>query len=157
METQREFGVVIEDITDRWELPQFKWAMVTLERENFGPDAYNHADLFSELEQSIYITVGMWDIEERPVSFVAVERDYEGAVNIWTLAVESAHRNKKLGERMIRNILAKFSGETVRLMVREDNAAAIRLYEKCGFKVYGVWIDVYADGTDGLLMECPNA
>jgi ribosomal-protein-alanine N-acetyltransferase len=45
--------------------------------------------------------------------------------------------------------------EEVRLEVREDNARAISLYEKCGYRRLGRKPDYYADGTAALLYEKP--
>jgi [ribosomal protein S18]-alanine N-acetyltransferase len=45
--------------------------------------------------------------------------------------------------------------EELRLEVREDNARAIDLYEKSGYRRFGRKPDYYADGTAALLYEKP--
>jgi ribosomal protein S18 acetylase RimI-like enzyme len=45
--------------------------------------------------------------------------------------------------------------EEVRLEVREDNARAISLYEKCGYRRFGRKPGYYADGAAALLYEKP--
>jgi ribosomal-protein-alanine N-acetyltransferase len=45
--------------------------------------------------------------------------------------------------------------EEVRLEVREDNARAISLYEKCGYRRLGRKPGYYADGAAALLYEKP--
>ena len=61
--------------------------------------------------------------------------------HITTVAVEAAHRGKKIGERLLAQLLAdamKRGATRATLEVRETNEAAKRLYEKYGF----VWVAV---------------
>jgi len=69
-----------------------------------------------------------------------VEGQYIG---LFEIVIDPAHRNKGLGEVLIRNMQNWGRGqgaETAYLQVLADNAPAIRLYEKTGFsEVYRYW------------------
>ncbi|MGB3840666.1 MAG: GNAT family N-acetyltransferase, partial [Rhodanobacter sp.] len=43
--------------------------------------------------------------------------------------------------------------DRLRLEVRPDNAAAIRLYERAGFRRFGAYRRYYEDGTDAWRYE----
>lgn len=149
--------VHIQEVTDSWHQPEYKWAILTLERQNFGDDAYDRDDLWDLLDTSIYITIGWCDVEERPVAYAAVEYNEDGHIYISTIAVEKTYRNQKLGRRMIQDIMDHYPTRPVYLMVREDNAPAIALYKSMGFEMYGVSLQAYHDKTNGLLMKCVSA
>jgi ribosomal protein S18 acetylase RimI-like enzyme len=56
--------------------------------------------------------------------------------SIWDVQVDAAHRRRGYGTELIRFAVehAQRAGKrSLTLMVRSDNRAAIRLYERCGF------------------------
>ncbi len=60
--------------------------------------------------------------------------------HILTIDVLPAHQRKNIGTRLLREIESLFKQKNVaacRLEVREDNIAAISLYEKLGYKKIG--------------------
>jgi len=60
--------------------------------------------------------------------------------HILTIDVPPAHQRKNIGTRLLREIESLFKQKNVtacRLEVREDNIAAITLYEKLGYKKIG--------------------
>jgi len=145
----------IIDVTKKEQWERFKLEMARLEQECFEDDSYFPDELFENLEKSIYITVGLTE-ENKIVSYAAVETDPDGHVYIWSLAVDVEHRGQKIGEKMINDILNHFPDTPVRLMVRQNNFPAIKIYERCGFVPYGIQISAYVHGESGILMESSN-
>ena len=85
---------------------------------------------------------GRWWIEE------------EG--HITNVAVMPGYRNRKNGQGIVDVMLDFTSGEGIRhhtLEVRRSNEAAIKLYEKMGFRTEGVRRGYYLNnGEDALIM-----
>lgn len=78
------------------------------------------------------------------------------AGRIYSVAVSPACRGRGVGEALLAAAeeAARTRGRsTMRLEVRPDNAAAIRLYEKHGYRRFGTFAGFYEDGTDALRLE----
>lgn len=72
---------------------------------------------------------------------------------IYSLAVNPDFRGQRIGDALLQaaESAARAAGcAGMRLEVRPDNAAAIRLYEKHGYRQFGVYRQFYEDGTDAL-------
>ena len=68
--------------------------------------------------------------------FSLVERS--DRFEIWSLKVKERFCNKGYGTQMLTEFLSQFkSDKPLFLYVYKDNAIAIRLYEKVGFKIIG--------------------
>ncbi len=75
---------------------------------------------------------------------------------IYSIAVSPHCRGQGLGEQLLRESerLAAEAGRIVmRLEVRRDNAAAIALYRRLGYRQFGTYRDYYADHEDALRFE----
>jgi ribosomal-protein-alanine N-acetyltransferase len=76
--------------------------------------------------------------------------------HILNIAVHPNFRREGIGETLMRECLDHFSKEGARyaiLEVRRSNMAAIKLYEKLGFKSIGVRRGYYTDtGEDAIMM-----
>lgn len=75
---------------------------------------------------------------------------------IYSIAVNPAMRGKGIAEALLMDAEqhARQQGcRSMRLEVRPDNAAAIRLYEKRGYRAFGHYPGFYEDGTDALRLE----
>ncbi len=75
---------------------------------------------------------------------------------LYSIAVEAAARGAGLGRRLLADAEAVASAlerGVLRLEVREDNAAAIRLYEASGYRLIGRHVAYYADRADALRYE----
>lgn len=105
------------------------------------------ANDFSELELLL--------VEGRPVGFV-VYWLVADEVHLLNVVVDAAERGRGHGELLVRRVIAvaeEMGAEQVCLEVRVGNTAAIRLYERVGFRVMGRRPKYYADnGEDALLM-----
>jgi [ribosomal protein S18]-alanine N-acetyltransferase len=75
---------------------------------------------------------------------------------LYSIAVDAPHRGKGLSARLTGDLetRARRRGcDRLRLEVRTDNAAAIRAYERQGFRSFGDIPDYYEDGATALRME----
>jgi ribosomal protein S18 acetylase RimI-like enzyme len=75
---------------------------------------------------------------------------------LYSLAVLPETRGQGLGERLLRAAEEQALADgcvTMRLEVRPDNAAAIALYERLGYRRFGVLPDYYEDHSEALRLE----
>ena len=75
---------------------------------------------------------------------------------LYSLAVESACRGQGLASLLIgqAEVLARDAGALyMRLEVASDNAAALGIYVKAGYKPFGLYRDYYEDHGDAVRME----
>jgi ribosomal protein S18 acetylase RimI-like enzyme len=75
---------------------------------------------------------------------------------LYSIAVDPRHRGGGLAGRLVEDAerIARKRGRTVlRLEVREDNHAALRLYKRLGYRTFGRYQHYYADGADALRCE----
>ena len=78
------------------------------------------------------------------------------AVRVYSIAVDARFARRGVGAALMRatEAFARAHGRTaVTLEVRYDNAPAIALYEKCGFRQFGEHEDYYSDGATALRYE----
>jgi len=111
-----------------------------------------------------------YELSENPAAQLFVAKTDDGAliaylgywligdeVHISTFAVDPDFRRQGIGENLLKNALAdaaRRGAQVATLEVRASNAAAIRLYEKLGFKVAGTREGYYHDNDeDAILMS----
>ncbi len=83
-----------------------------------------------------------------------------GEINITNIAVDPKHRRKGIANKLMQAMqnefnIKKANGENIigiTLEVRASNIAAIKLYEKFGFKSEGLRKGYYSDGEDAIIM-----
>jgi ribosomal-protein-alanine acetyltransferase len=83
-------------------------------------------------------------------------RSGTGLARLYSIAVHPAQRGTGLGVLLLKDSEAvSFDRDRVilRLEVREDNAEAIRLYERHGYRRIGRYLNYYADRTAALRFE----
>lgn len=72
---------------------------------------------------------------------------------LYSIAVDPQQRGKKLGERLL-DAAEDYAHQQrrlfLRLEVRKDNAAAIALYERLGYRLFAQTVDYYEDHEDAL-------
>lgn len=75
---------------------------------------------------------------------------------LYSIAVADAARGRGLGEALVHAVerAARARGcQRLRLEVRQDNAGAIRLYERLGYRRFGAHAGFYEDGADAWRYE----
>ena len=110
-------------------------ALAALDALCFGSEAWSTDALASSL--ALPTTTGMaWEEGGQIIGFYLVQKT-EGETEILTLGVHPEFRRRGTGRAMLAHILHERGAEgVVFLDVAEDNHAAQRLYESCGFKVF---------------------
>jgi ribosomal-protein-alanine N-acetyltransferase len=74
-------------------------------------------------------------------------------LHIHTIAVDANHRRRGIASGLLRHILQETGAVRATLEVRRSNVAAIRLYERLGFKVSAVRERYYENPQeDGLIL-----
>ncbi len=88
-------------------------------------------------------------------ALLAVRKNTKTA-RIYSLAVDPTRGRRGVGRALLQACerYARGHGRTaLRLEVRYDNAAAIALYEKLGYRQFGRYPGYYADGAEALRFE----
>lgn len=131
-------------------------AIAKLEHDAFPDDQLSRRSLRYFLRAS-----------HRPVIAAAIDGEVAGyalvslrkglrSVRIYSIAVSSRFARRGVGLALLRacEAYARLRGRTgLTLEVRYDNAPAIALYEKWGFRQFGEHEDYYADGATALRLE----
>jgi ribosomal protein S18 acetylase RimI-like enzyme len=124
-----------------------------MERVCFLRDAWPLLDLIAVLTWPDVVRLKAV-IEGRMVGFIASDpRPSQGLAWIATLAVLPSHRNQGIARKLIEECEKRISMPVIRLCVRRENVAAIKLYESSGFRYCDIWTKYYSNGGDALVME----
>jgi ribosomal protein S18 acetylase RimI-like enzyme len=89
---------------------------------------------------------------------VVLFRKGSSRARLYSIAVDRSQRGSGIGSRLLADAeaVARARRKTaLRLEVREDNASAIGLYERSGFRPIGRYDGYYADGANALRYEKP--
>ena len=84
---------------------------------------------------------------------LSLVREGTAPARLYSIAVDRAARGRGLGAALLRDAerQARRRGrDALRLEVRADNRAAIALYERAGYRVFGRRPGYYEDGMDAL-------
>ncbi|WP_319371371.1 ribosomal protein S18-alanine N-acetyltransferase [uncultured Ilyobacter sp.] len=133
-------GMDIENIEELYQL----------EKKSFPGNSYSMDSLFKMLENNKYYFGGVWK-REKLIGYTIL-LDSIDIFEIIKIAVDTRYRNQGIGEEMLKTILLNVE-KNIHLEVRENNTAAIKLYEKIGFKNIFKRKNYYGDtGEDALVM-----
>jgi ribosomal-protein-alanine N-acetyltransferase len=124
-----------------------------IEKVCFPKDAWPLFDLIGILTfPSIVRLKAVCDGEM--VGFVAGDiKRSERLAWIATIGVLPEYRGRGIGAALLRACEEKLEVPVIRLVVRQSNQTAIRLYERFGYAMMGKWRAYYSDGEDGTVME----
>ena len=93
-------------------------------------------------------------VADEMVGFIAGDpRRSEKTGWILTLGVLPVWRRKGIGFDLLRLCEQQLDMPVVKLTVRRNNQAALRLYEKMGYHQVDIWSRYYRNGEDGLVLE----
>lgn len=128
-----------EDVEDAWKLEQI----------NLGKEAWTQKQLLDAMtrDDTIYLVAEM---AGRIVGLCGVQ-NISGEGEVTNVSVSGDVRREGCGYKMVKQLLERGKGIGIRdytLEVRAQNAPAIRLYEKLGFKSEGVRPGFYDDPKD---------
>ncbi len=128
-----------EDVEDAWKLEQI----------NLGKEAWTQKQLLDAMtrDDTIYLVAEM---AGRIVGLCGVQ-NISGEGEVTNVSVSGDVRREGCGYKMVKQLLERGKGIGIKdytLEVRAQNAPAIRLYEKLGFKSEGVRPGFYDDPKD---------
>ena len=132
------------------DLPQ----ILRLEKALFGPDAYSKETIlngYKRADKGFIVAESDRKILGYVTGFVERRRSF-----IDNLAVAKKFQRRGLGQTLLNTIIKHFvqNGlKKIELVVKIDNFAAMQFYQKNGFTQIKRIKKVYADGSDGLLMQ----
>jgi ribosomal-protein-alanine N-acetyltransferase len=125
--------VIIERLTDEGDLD----AIVALEEQSFT-NPWSRDTLVWELRNSDVTFLYVLRLDDRtPVAFCVCWMLLD-ELHVNPVAVAPAHRRQGLATRLLQHVLSEAAARGVTratLEVRASNEAALRLYERLGFKV----------------------
>jgi [ribosomal protein S18]-alanine N-acetyltransferase len=147
----RQSGIVVREAR-----PRDLDAIARLENESFETDRVSRRSL-REFLRAPHRPVIAATIDDELAGYVLVSlRKGARALRIYSLAVASRFARRGVGRALLQACEAyarRHRREAITLEVRYDNAAAIGLYEGCGFRHFGEHARYYADGATALRYE----
>ena len=98
-----------------------------------------------------YANIYVYLEADKVVGFLEYENHFE-ITDIINIAVAEYCQNKGIGETLINYLINNTESDKIMLEVRENNASALNLYNKCGFSEINRRKKYY-DGEDAIIME----
>ncbi len=134
--------------------PRYFRRLFAIESSVFIEDRYS-LELFRHLCRDNRDLMVVARLGNRTVGYVMGELHPRG-VEIVSLAVTPAHRNRGIGRRLMQRLLRRLKNSGVArvfLMVREGNGGAIALYRSLGFRRVRRIQEYYGDGEAAIRMR----
>lgn len=128
-------------------------ALLFLEKECFGEEAWSRSLLQGELENS-YSLCFLAKKGKEVVGYL-LGRMVIDEGEILRIAVKDHLRNRGIGSSLLKAYLSELKKRKVKkvfLEVSEKNERAIRFYEKFGFKPLGLRKNYYLNNTQAIVM-----
>lgn len=131
--------------------------LVELEESSFPQDRLSRAQYRKHLDsETALVLVASANHRRFLGTAVVFFRKATTIARLYSLATAPQAQGKGVGSALIETSedAARARGcRALRLEVRKDNAVAIRLYERLGYKRIGEYAAYYADGADALRFE----
>lgn len=131
-------------------------ALVTLENRCFTEDRISRRSFRRFLDMPRDRLIVAVDGEDLVGYCLVLMSAATRLARIYSIAVSPSQRGRNIGEQLVREAEAAAveAGRIVmRLEVREDNAPAIRLYQRLGYRQFGTYRDYYEDHGTALRFE----
>jgi len=148
MDHWRRGGLVVRD-ADLEDLD----AIAKLECDSFPEDQVSRRSFAYALRASKRPVIAA-TIDGELVGYVLIALRKGGrSARIYSIAVDPRFARRGVGAALIaaaEKFAYRHEREALTLEVRYDNGPAVALYEKCGFRPFGVHEDYYADGATAL-------
>ena len=131
-------------------------ALVALERRAFTTDHLSPRQYRHHLTNDSACVLAAVDASGLLGKAVVFFRKNSAIARLYSIAVADAARGRGIGEALMR--AAERAGRArgcsrLRLEVRQDNAGAVRLYERLGYRRFGAYVGFYEDGADAWRYE----
>ncbi len=124
-----------------------------VEQACFPADAWPLLDLIAVLTWPDVVRLKTV-VDSQMIGFIAGNpRPSENTSWIATLGVLPDYRRQGIASLMLTRCEEKLPTGIIRLCVRTNNTAAIKLYEFAGYNRFDIWRKYYNDGGDALVME----
>lgn len=132
-------------------------AALALEKTCFTRDCFNKRQLqYLQQRRTAVFLVAEAQGQVIGQGIALLRRHRQGlSGRIYSLAVAEAWRGRKIGQRLLEGLIQRLSDRGARriyLEVEQQNAAAVRLYQRLGFCCIGQLADYYGTGCDALHM-----
>ena len=133
--------------------------VINIEERAYGEHHWSKESFLNELSNDLARYYAAFDTDGNLVGYAGCWQILE-EVHITNIAVSPDFRRKKIGERLLRKIIDDCyanKAKYITLEVRVSNNAAIKLYEKYGFKSLGTRKGYYQNNNeDALIMWTEN-
>jgi len=133
-------------------------AVAEIERASY-PTPWSHAMFAAELRKPSSLAIGAFAAEAGLVGYAFVSR-YVDAWHVMNVAVDPAWRRRGVASLLLDRLFELTATEGRRgytLEVRVSNHAAIRLYERFGFRSKGIRRSYYTDNREDALIMWRDA
>ncbi len=128
-------------------------AIAKLEQDSFPEDQVSRRSIgYFVRAPHMPVIVAAVDSELAGYALLSLRKDSQ-AVRVYSIAVDARFARRGVGWALLQACEKYARGRQksrLTLEVRYDNAPAIALYEKCGFRQFGEHEDYYADGATAL-------
>ena len=131
--------------------------LVALEEQSFAGDRLSRAQYRRHLDsESAQVLVASANHRRFLGTAVVFFRKGSGVARLYSIATRAEARGKGVGSALIEaaeHAARRKRRHALRLEVRTDNHAAIRLYERLGYARIGRYASYYEDGADAWRYE----
>ena len=154
-----------EHLKNMRETPQTPWSILPadwrdytqlhhLEKTCFNPtDVWPFWDLLGVLTLPGVVRLKAI-VNDEMIGFISGEREPPRRIGwVTSLAVLPDYQRQGIATALLHEGERLLSMPRIRLSVRENNLAAIRLYERCGYRQIELWPSYYAGGENALVYE----
>ncbi|SEI38720.1 Ribosomal protein S18 acetylase RimI [Allopseudospirillum japonicum] len=134
-------------------------ALFQLEQQSFQTDQLSKRQfkwMLTRAKAALWVINDVQASEKLAAYVLVLFHRGTSLARVYSLAVHPNYRQAGLGQILMRTaeILARAQACIyLRLEVRADNHAGIRLYERLGYRYFGTYADYYADHTQALRYE----
>src|SRR6185312_5803177 len=131
-------------------------ALLALERRAFTTDHLSSRQYRHHITNTSACVFAALDASGLLGKAVVFFRKNTRVARLYSLAVADEARGRGVGEALVRAVEGAARDKCcrrLRLEVRQDNASAIRLYERLGYRRFGAYCGFYEDGADAWRYE----
>ncbi len=125
-------------------------AVISIEEKAYGPHHWSKKSFLDEISNELAWYYSLFNSDGKLVAYAGTWHILEEA-HITNIAVDIDYRRKNYGQALLSKIIDDCYSEKIKyitLEVRVSNVPAINLYEKFGFKSFGIRKKYYQDNDE---------